>query len=108
MTGNAGCCARVSQNGQATQPPRTPIVANITGYSDQNLTIVKRAQLLHELVPEAKLIALLSNNANRTNFDRESRQVQTAASTLGLNLLILSASSPSDLEKAFVNMARQR
>jgi putative ABC transport system substrate-binding protein len=81
---------------------------NITGYSDQNLTIVKRAQLLHELVPEAKLIALLSNDANRTNFDRESRQVQTAVSTLGLNLLILNANSASDLEAVFVTMVQQR
>jgi putative tryptophan/tyrosine transport system substrate-binding protein len=81
---------------------------NITGYSDQNLTIVKRVQLLHELVPETKLIALLSNDANQTNFDRESRQVQTAVSTLGLNLLILNASSPNDLEAVFVTMAQQR
>jgi putative ABC transport system substrate-binding protein len=81
---------------------------NITGYSDQNLTIVKRVQLLHELVPEANSIALLSNDANRTNFDRESRQVQTAASALGLNLLILNANNPSDLEAVFVTMVRQR
>jgi putative ABC transport system substrate-binding protein len=80
---------------------------NITGYSDQNLTIVKRVQLLHELLPETKLLALLSNDANQTNFDRESRQVQTAVSTLGLNLLVLKA-NPSDLEAVFVTMVQRR
>ena len=81
---------------------------NIPGYTDQNLTIVKRVQLLHEMVPTAKLIALLSNSANQTNFYRESSQMQSAASTLGVHLLILDARSPSDLEATFVTIIERR
>ena len=64
--------------------------------------------IFQETVPTAKMIALLSNSANRTNFDRESSQMQSVASTLGVQLLILDASSASDLETTFATMIERR
>jgi putative ABC transport system substrate-binding protein len=68
--------------------------------------VTKRLQLLHDLVPRAAIIAFLMN-PNNPNSNTEMRAAQTAASSLGRQVVIFSASSESELDAAFANMVQQ-
>jgi putative ABC transport system substrate-binding protein len=62
---------------------------NITGYTSlSNVLAAKGLQLLHELVPQATLIAALFNPSNR-NAELDTPAVQAAAHALSLRLLLL-------------------
>jgi putative tryptophan/tyrosine transport system substrate-binding protein len=64
---------------------------------------------LHQLVPAATSIALLLNPANYPVDDPASlREAQVAARVLGVQLLILDASSRGDIEDAFAALVQQR
>jgi putative ABC transport system substrate-binding protein len=81
---------------------------NITGVSSLNVQLgPKRLELLHELVPTATVMALLVNRTNQ-NAEAQSKNVQAAASSLGLKLHTLNASTESDLDKAFSTLAQLR
>jgi putative tryptophan/tyrosine transport system substrate-binding protein len=67
----------------------------------------KPLELLHELVPAADLIAVLVNRANRTT-ESEASGLQVAARVLGIRLLILNASSQSNIAAAFATLVRER
>jgi putative ABC transport system substrate-binding protein len=69
--------------------------------------IAKRLQLLHEVVPAATLIAIISNPTNPGNAFQV-REAKTAAGVLGLGLRDLSASVPSELDEAFAVIVQQR
>jgi putative ABC transport system substrate-binding protein len=74
---------------------------NLTGVALLNVDIgPKRLELLHELVPAASVVALLSNPTN-PNSERQSRIMQAAARTLGLQLHALHASTERDFDAAF-------
>jgi putative tryptophan/tyrosine transport system substrate-binding protein len=82
---------------------------NITGISNLNTTVeAKRLQLLHELVPAATSIAFLVNPTNAVLAETQTRELQVAARTLGVRLLVLNASDPSEFEAAFTTLARER
>jgi putative ABC transport system substrate-binding protein len=82
---------------------------NLTGISDLNNAVAaKRLQLLHELVPAATLIAFLVNPANPAFAEPETREMQIAARTLGLRLLILNAREPNEFEAAFATLILER
>jgi ABC-type uncharacterized transport system substrate-binding protein len=66
----------------------------------------KRLQLLHELVPSAKVIAVLINPHNR-NADANTRQLRPLASTLGLRLIVLPAVTERDIDAAFARTAEE-
>jgi putative tryptophan/tyrosine transport system substrate-binding protein len=68
----------------------------------------KRLELLHALVPAADLIAVLVNPASPDITVAETRELQVAARILGVRLLILKASSPSEFEAAFSTLVRER
>jgi putative ABC transport system substrate-binding protein len=56
--------------------------------------MAKRLEVLHELVPAAKIIAALINPTNLSVIgETETRDLQTGAHTLGLTLHVLYASS---------------
>ena len=75
---------------------------NVTGVSVLSVTVVaKRLELLHELMPTATMIALLVNPANRQQTEAEISELQAAAHNLGVELLVLKASSEGDFETAF-------
>jgi putative tryptophan/tyrosine transport system substrate-binding protein len=60
---------------------------NVTGVTQTNVEITpKRLQLLHELVPTARVVALLVNPTNPTNAEINTRELQAATRTLGLEL----------------------
>jgi putative tryptophan/tyrosine transport system substrate-binding protein len=82
---------------------------NITGIYNLNTTVeAKRLQLLHELVPAATSIAFLVNPTNAVIAEAQTRELQIAARTLGLRLLILNASDPSEFDAAFAALALER
>jgi putative tryptophan/tyrosine transport system substrate-binding protein len=62
---------------------------------------------MHELVPAADLIAVLVNPANPAT-EPITREMQIAARVFGVRLLILKASSQSDIEAAFATLVRER
>ena len=70
--------------------------------------VAKRLRLLHDLVPKAVRIAVLVNPANPSIAESTLRDVQQAASTLGLQILILNASAIGDIDAAFSSFAHER
>jgi putative tryptophan/tyrosine transport system substrate-binding protein len=71
---------------------------NVTGVSLFTSTLAaKRLALLHELVPTATVIAMLVNPTN-PNAEPDTKEVETAARTMGLQLIVLRASNESDLD----------
>jgi putative tryptophan/tyrosine transport system substrate-binding protein len=79
---------------------------NITGVSWFGADLeAKQPSLLHELVPNAAVIALLVDlNAAASRAS----QVQAAARALGLQLVVLNARIPSDIDMAFASLVRER
>jgi putative ABC transport system substrate-binding protein len=67
----------------------------------------KRVGLLHELVPKAvKLAALI--HPNFLPSEAQLRDIQEAASRLGVQLVVLRANVESEFETAFASAARQK
>jgi putative tryptophan/tyrosine transport system substrate-binding protein len=82
--------------------------ANLTGVTTLNTEVgPKRLELARELVPSAKLIALLIN-PNSPNADMLIKDMRAAAANLGLALLVLHASSERDFDPAFASLAEHR
>ena len=67
----------------------------------------KRLDLLHKVVPATKSIALLLNPTG-TQPEVETREAEVAARILGVRLMIVNASSPSEIETAFTPLGEQR
>ena len=81
---------------------------NITGVSTFNAVVgSKRFELLHELVPNAAVTALLVN-PKYPSAGSETRETQAAARAIGLSLIILNASTESEIDAAFATLVRQR
>jgi putative tryptophan/tyrosine transport system substrate-binding protein len=102
--------------GVAEDPVKTGLVAsfarpggNATGV---NFFVgelgAKRLSLLHQLVPKAAHVAVLVNPANATSAETTSREVQEAARSIGLRILILNASTSREIDAAFASLARER
>jgi putative tryptophan/tyrosine transport system substrate-binding protein len=82
---------------------------NVTGVSAITTELVaKRLEMLRELVPTAASVALLVNPTNSTLTAAETKEAQAAARVLGLQLLVLNATTPSEIEVAFATLVRQR
>jgi putative ABC transport system substrate-binding protein len=82
---------------------------NATGIDFFNTEVAtKRLRLLHDLVPSAARVAVLVNPANATTAESNLRVVQEAASTLGLQIQILNASTIGEIDAAFATFARER
>src|SRR5262245_7117578 len=82
---------------------------SLTGVSTLNLEVgPKRLELLRELMPTATRIAALINPSSAVNAERLSRDLQTAAQILGLQVDVLHASTERDFDTAFETLVRQR
>jgi putative tryptophan/tyrosine transport system substrate-binding protein len=80
---------------------------SITGVSWFGVDLEsKQLSLLHEVMPKATVIALLVdlNSAYATSHARE---VQAAAHTLGLRLVVLNIRTASDIDLAFASLVKQ-
>ena len=81
-----------------------PPGGNVTGVSwFSNLITGKGLGLLRELVPNAVVIAMLVN-PKLPESARMQSEGHEAARTLGLQLLVLNASSASEIDAAFATM----
>src|SRR5262249_13361101 len=67
----------------------------------------KRLELLSELVPEAKVIALLVNPNNRA-AESKIRDVQEAARAKGVQLPVLKAATEGEIDAAFAALVQQQ
>jgi putative tryptophan/tyrosine transport system substrate-binding protein len=81
---------------------------NVTGiYQLSSGLEAKRLGLLHELAPDATTVAVLVN-PNYPDAESQLREVQEAARTLGVQLLVLKASSEGDFDTVFATLIRRR
>jgi putative ABC transport system substrate-binding protein len=80
---------------------------NLTGISNLNVA-TKRLELLHELLPATRLIAYLVNPTNAAFAEPEAKDMKVAAQTLGVNLLTMNVTDPSEFDTAFAAVALQR
>jgi putative ABC transport system substrate-binding protein len=80
---------------------------NLTGITTLNIEVhPKRLELISELVPQARKIALLVNPRG-PQTERIMRQAQETARAKGLELRILKASTESEIDAAFATLIQQ-
>jgi putative ABC transport system substrate-binding protein len=81
---------------------------NVTGVTVLDVDLIAKAfEMLHELVPAATTIGVLVNPNNLT-VEAQKRGSQIAARNLGVHLLVLNASSQSEIDAAFTTLVEQR
>ena len=82
---------------------------NVTGVVVfANSLGAKRLELLRELIPTAKTIAILANpNSSVVGGETELREVETAARAAALEVLLVNASTEHDFGPAFATMAQR-
>jgi putative tryptophan/tyrosine transport system substrate-binding protein len=81
---------------------------NMTGFTAIATELLsKRFELVSELLPGARLIALLVNSNALNVSEVTIRLAQQAASAKGLQLLVVKAGDEADVETAFASIAHQ-
>jgi putative ABC transport system substrate-binding protein len=74
---------------------------NVTGVSFFNAQLTAKALgLLHQIAPKARVVALL-HNPNVPDSARQPADTREAARALGLDLVVLSASTDLEIDQAF-------
>jgi putative ABC transport system substrate-binding protein len=74
---------------------------NLTGVTTLNLEVApKRLELLDELIPKGALIGVLIN-PTRPYAESDTREMQSAARSLGRQIRVLHASTEQEIETAF-------
>jgi len=82
---------------------------NLTGLTTLNQKLAaKRVELLRELVPGTRSMALLVNPTSPTLTKTSVEDAQEAARTLGLKLHVLNASSDREIDAAFASVVKLR
>jgi len=97
-------------------PARLDLVAslarpggNLTGVNFFNTELAaKRLELLRELLPTAKRVAVLVNPAEATNTESVVRDAEGAARVMGLQIQVLNASTSREIDAAFATVVRER
>jgi putative ABC transport system substrate-binding protein len=80
---------------------------NITGiFNLSGPLAAKRLELLHELMPGVAVVAVLVNPSNVPYAESEMIEVRNAASSLGLQLHVLNASTMGEIDTAFANLGQ--
>ena len=72
------------------------------------LLAAKRLSLLHDLLPTVKTFALLINSANPIVSKSYLQDTQAAARSLGLQIIVVPASSEHEIDNGFRTMVEQR
>jgi putative ABC transport system substrate-binding protein len=99
-----------------TDPVKVGLVAslarpggNITGITALTVELLAKAlDLMHSLMPPATTIGVLVNPANISQSAAEGGIIQNAARALGRRFVILTASTPSEIEPAFATLVSER
>jgi putative tryptophan/tyrosine transport system substrate-binding protein len=82
---------------------------NLTGVTALSVELgPKLLELLHEVVPTAKLIALLVNPTSPILAKTQSRDLSGPARSLGLQIHVLHASTDRDFESVFATLLQLR
>ena len=80
---------------------------NVTGVTSLIIEVAaKRLELLHELLPTAKVMALLVNPDDRALAQAQAREVLSAARDRGLELHVLNVRSEADFDAVFTDIKR--
>jgi len=83
--------------------------ANVTGTSSMTAEVVgKQLELLKETLPKISRVAALWNPANPVFQALQLKETKVAARALGVQLQILEARGPDEIDRAFAAMARER
>jgi putative ABC transport system substrate-binding protein len=78
---------------------------NVTGVIQWNIEVApKRLELLHELLPTARVMALLIDPTDPANAKTTVSEVSAAAKTFGLQLHVLNASNENDFTGVFAKL----
>jgi putative ABC transport system substrate-binding protein len=81
---------------------------NMTGVSIiTTLLEAKRLELLHDLIPDAVVIAVFLN-PNFSEAETQLKVVQTAAERLGQQIRVLNAGSEAEIDRAFAELNQHR
>jgi putative ABC transport system substrate-binding protein len=81
---------------------------NMTGVSMITTSLeAKRLELLHDLIPDAVVIAVLLN-PDFSEAETQLKVVQTAADTLGQQIRVLNARSEAEIDRAFAELIQHR
>jgi putative ABC transport system substrate-binding protein len=99
-------------------PIRTGVISslahpggNITGLASLTTGLIgKRLELLAEVVPEAKRIAVLAAQSDQTRYmaTRPYKELEAAARALGVKLQVLLAGDPATIDNAFLAINKER
>jgi putative tryptophan/tyrosine transport system substrate-binding protein len=100
----------------AVDPVKTGLVAslsrpggNVTGVSDIGVELAaKRLGLLHELLPGATRFALLVNPDNPGITEAFITEAQMAASAIGRQIEVVTASTNGEIDRAFATLMNKR
>ena len=81
---------------------------NITGVTSfSNVVVAKRIGLLRDLVPNARVIAVLVN-PNNASVATDRKDVQEAALASGQRIVVMPATNESEIDSAFANAVQQQ
>ena len=81
--------------------------SNVTGISASSSALVpKRLELLHELLPQDRVFAVLVNPKS-PSAEMDIEETRKAAHAIGIELVVLNAATENDLETAFIAAKRQ-
>jgi putative ABC transport system substrate-binding protein len=82
---------------------------NVTGVINYTAPVATKVfELLHGLVPNSSVIALLVNPTSPNLAASTTKDMQAAARALGQQISILNASTADEIDAAFVTLAQQR
>jgi putative ABC transport system substrate-binding protein len=81
---------------------------NVTGVSFLSALVgAKRLGLLHDLMPSANIFAVLLNPTN-SNAETLSKDLLSAAHTLGKQIVLLTASTEHEIDRQFATLVQRR
>jgi putative ABC transport system substrate-binding protein len=81
---------------------------NVTGIAPMfTLLGTKNLELLHELAPKATVIGALANLSN-PNAEHQVKDLEAAARTLGLELVVLAGNNEREIDSSFAKMAERQ
>jgi putative ABC transport system substrate-binding protein len=81
---------------------------NLTGVAYLNVEVAaKRLELLHNLIPSAKSIALLVQRGNPLEMQVQVRDAEAAVKLLGMRLRVFEVARSTDLDDAFATVAQE-